>query len=419
MLGMPTEKEMCVLDTDESVVAISRILYQEQEWNVRTVLRPIAYGSKSLSDTEMKYGAPKAEMFAVFTFVEEYKAYLGNEPFKLRVDNRALSWLKTYSLDQSYIGRWIVRLDGYNMIIQHRTRDKHQNADSLSKKTEFYERQEQREADMPEIKDRFSFMDKPIEDHPDLPTEHQGKSILERSSRMPMEIMLKSKIVKESLKAKGYNLDEAETGKGTVGHDLRRLLETLADEKPVVSNSGNEGPEVTIKKREETHDGNLTRGMEAEKKKVIRSLVEKIPEDILRRTTLRRKRVSFKEDVEHFGQDQESEECQPPERDGEEENLSGESRGWDEGSEKSDGEQDSLCMILVEAKRRYHDRELQTDPSSGTYNLEYHGVNGGEEREMIAVTRKPFRELSCNSNIRTNLEPESRRLGKRTMATTT
>ena len=45
------------------------------------------------------------------------------------------------------------------MIIEHRTRDKHQNADSLSKKTEFYERQEEREADRPEKKDGFSFMD--------------------------------------------------------------------------------------------------------------------------------------------------------------------------------------------------------------------------------------------------------------------
>ena len=46
------------------------------------------------------------------------------------------------------------------MIIEHRTKDKHQNADSLSKKTEFYERQEQKEADRPDIKDGFSFMDK-------------------------------------------------------------------------------------------------------------------------------------------------------------------------------------------------------------------------------------------------------------------
>ena len=45
--------------------------------------------SVPLSDTEMKYGAPKAEMFAVVTFVEKYRAYLGSAPFKLRVDNRA------------------------------------------------------------------------------------------------------------------------------------------------------------------------------------------------------------------------------------------------------------------------------------------------------------------------------------------
>ena len=78
------------------------------------------------------------------------------------------------------------------MIIEHRTRDKHQNADSLSKKTDFYERQEQREADRPEIEDDFTFMNKetydslpltrwldksgkPIEDHPELQRSVQRK----------------------------------------------------------------------------------------------------------------------------------------------------------------------------------------------------------------------------------------------------
>ena len=92
------------------------------------------------------------------------------------------------------------------MIIEHRTRDKHQNADSLSKKTEFYERQEQREADRPEIKDGFSFMDKetydslpltrwldksgkPIEDHPELPKETTRKTILRKNRGMPIGIM--------------------------------------------------------------------------------------------------------------------------------------------------------------------------------------------------------------------------------------
>ena len=160
VLGMPTEKGMYVFDTDSSVVAISAILHQEQEWNGRTVFCHIAYGSNVLSDTEMKHGTPNAEMFAVVTVVEKYRAYLGSASFKLRVDNRALSWLKTDPIDQSYIGRWIVRLDGYHMIFEHRMCEKHENADSLRKKTEFYDRLEQKQANQVENKEGFSFLNR-------------------------------------------------------------------------------------------------------------------------------------------------------------------------------------------------------------------------------------------------------------------
>ena len=223
VLGMPTEKGMYVLDTDASVVAISGILHQEQEWNGRTVLRPIAYGSKVLSDTEMKYGAPKAEMFAVVTFVEKYRAYLGSAPFMLRVDNSALSWLKTYSMDQSYIGRWIVRLDGYHMIIEHTMRDKHQNADSLSNKTEFYERLEQKQAHQAEIEEGFSFLDKeiyealpltrwldksghPIPGHPELPVENAAEiKILSQKYPVPLDLLLRSNLVQQELSRMNIN----------------------------------------------------------------------------------------------------------------------------------------------------------------------------------------------------------------------
>ena len=61
------------------------------------------------------------------------------------------------------------------------------------------------------------------------------------------------------------------------------------------------------------------------------------------------------------------------------------------GSEESDDEQDSLCTLLAEEKKRYHDRELQTDPSSETYNLEHDDAHGGEELEKIAVTKNHSR----------------------------
>ena len=185
---------------------------------------------------------------------------------------------------------------------------------------------------------------KPIEDHPELPIEHKAKKLLKRSLGMPMEIMFKSKIVRETRKEKGYDLKEVETGKLTVREDLRKLLERLADDKPVVLESGNDRPEVTILKRGELkHDGDLMTIQE-----VVRTLVERIPEEVLRRTTIRNKRVTFKEEVEHLGLDQESEEWPQRGRDGEEENLSGESEEWDDGSEESDDEQDSLCTTLAE-----------------------------------------------------------------------
>ena len=333
---------------------------------------------QSLKFTEMKYGAPKAEMFAVVTFVEKYRAYLGSEPFKLRVDNRALSWLKTYSMDQSYIGRWIVHLDGYNMIIEHRTRDKHQNADSLSKKTEFYERQEQREADRPEIKDGFSFMDKetydslpltrwldksgkPIEDHTELPKEPPEKTILKKNRGMPIGIMLKSKIVREALKAKGYDLNQVETGEAQIDDDLMSLLEKLADDKPVIQEKGKEEPEVTIlRKSGIVSDENTTKVTYPDGKQVVQSLVEKIPDDILEQPRVRKKKVAFKEEAEYLGLGQESGEwsTSTEEEDTEGGNLSGECEKWDEDSDESSDNQDSLCMMWQ--KRRL-------DTATGNY----------------------------------------------------
>ena len=168
--------------------------------------------SKMLSDTEMKYGAPKAEMYAVVTFVEEYCAYLGSALFKLRLYNRALSWLKKYSVDQSCIGRWIVTLDGYHMIIEHRMSDKHQNADSLSRKTEFYERLEQKQASQAEIMEEFSFLDEetyealpltrwldmsghPIPGHPELPVEKAAETnIAFKRNPVPLDLLLQSNL---------------------------------------------------------------------------------------------------------------------------------------------------------------------------------------------------------------------------------
>ena len=151
-----------------------------------------------------------------------------------------------------------------------------------------------------------------------------------------------------------------------------------------------------------------SRGSVTDGKDVVRSLVDKIPESILEQTQGRKKKVAFNEEAEHLGLGQESGEwsMSTEEEETGQEKLSGECEEWDEDSDENSDNQDSLCMILPEEKIRHRDRELQTDPSSETYNLDVQEVRGGEELERIAVSRKPFRELSCNSNFRTNLVPE-------------
>ena len=112
----------------------------------------------------------------------------------------------------------------------------------------------------------------------------------------------------------------------------------------------------------------------------------------------------MKEEAEELRADQESGEWLLKEEDGEGEILSGESEEVYESSMESEEEQESLCMILAEAKKRNQDREMHAGPFSGTYNLDCDDANGGEDLKIIAVSRKPFRELSFNSNVRTNLE---------------
>ena len=100
-LAQPDSEEEFVLDNDASSVAISGILHQWQGPPGQRRRRPIVYGSKKLTTTQAKYGAPKLEMYAAYYFIVKNYSYLCSRKFTLRVDNQALSWLKTYSTDQA------------------------------------------------------------------------------------------------------------------------------------------------------------------------------------------------------------------------------------------------------------------------------------------------------------------------------
>ena len=144
ILGLPNDTGTFVLDTDASRVAISGILHQWQTIQGKDRLVVINYASRGLKGSERKYSAARSEMLAALTFIEHNRKWLQHREFVIRCDNQAFSWLKTYNTKSEHVGRWINRLDTFNMVIQHRSRNHHTNADGLSKKTEYYQRVEQR-----------------------------------------------------------------------------------------------------------------------------------------------------------------------------------------------------------------------------------------------------------------------------------
>ena len=109
------------------------------------------------------------------------------------------------------------------MVIEHRMRDKNQNAGSLRKKTEFYENLEQKQANQAEIKEGFSFLNKetyealpltrwldksghPIPGQPELPVEKAAEiKILSKKDSVPLDLLLRSNLVQQEVSRMNIN----------------------------------------------------------------------------------------------------------------------------------------------------------------------------------------------------------------------
>ena len=99
-------------------------------------------------------------MYAVFYFIEKFQSNLAGREITLLVDNQALSSLKTHSMDQVMIGRWIASLDQYHFKTIHRLPTQHRNAEGLSKRTNGYVHREKIVETLTEVSNGFNLMSK-------------------------------------------------------------------------------------------------------------------------------------------------------------------------------------------------------------------------------------------------------------------
>ena len=88
LLQRPDFSQPFILTTDGSGCAIGGILSQGEI----DIDKPIAYASRSLSDTEKKYGTYEKEALAIVFCVTHFRPYLYGRKFTLVTVHKPLVW---------------------------------------------------------------------------------------------------------------------------------------------------------------------------------------------------------------------------------------------------------------------------------------------------------------------------------------
>ena len=127
----PSFEKPFYLFTDCSDVAAGFCLSQYDDDGKE---HPIAYGGKSLSTAERNYSITEKECLAIIVGIKRFQHYLMGQKFYVVTDHSALKWLMHTKEPVNRIARWIMFLQQFNFEILHRSGNKHQNADALSRR---------------------------------------------------------------------------------------------------------------------------------------------------------------------------------------------------------------------------------------------------------------------------------------------
>jgi len=94
---------------------------------------PIAFASRSLTDTERPYHATEKECLAIVWALKKFEQYLDGQTFNLETDNRALTWLHSMKDVNSKFMRWALKIQDFQPNIKHLPGRINVVADALSR----------------------------------------------------------------------------------------------------------------------------------------------------------------------------------------------------------------------------------------------------------------------------------------------
>lgn len=135
-----------LLDTDASYVAIGACLGQVREIDGEETEVPIAFASKTLSESRRAYCTTKKELYAIVYFMRYWQSYVAMaEHVRIRTDHGSLKWLMNFGKNDRSPGgsmyvRWATEMEKFRpWTIESRPGRLHGNADGMSRAVHSYD----------------------------------------------------------------------------------------------------------------------------------------------------------------------------------------------------------------------------------------------------------------------------------------
>lgn len=130
ILASPDFKKMFTIQCDASDVGVGCVLSQEDDDGREVV---IAFASRTLSDAEKKYTVTEKECLAVLFGVHKFRCYIEGTRFKVITDHHSLLWLSNLKDPCGRLARWAVKMQQYDMLLEHRKGSLNVVPDALSR----------------------------------------------------------------------------------------------------------------------------------------------------------------------------------------------------------------------------------------------------------------------------------------------
>lgn len=129
VLGLLDFTKSFVVECDTSGIGLGAVLTQQG--------RPIAYFSATLKGSALSLSTYEKKMLTIVKAKRKWRPYLLGKPFVVRTDQKSLKYLMEQRITTPTQTRWLLKILGYDYIVEYKKGFDNQATDSLPRVVEF------------------------------------------------------------------------------------------------------------------------------------------------------------------------------------------------------------------------------------------------------------------------------------------